>query len=121
MRLDSYLKEKMGSFPEKIERTAWLEKDDEKSGRYSATELQWKLINPSTDDERRNYNIIDGIAWKELKAMERKKALDFMEDKYNVSSIKGNTESYQAEVKLNRYDPKILIPELKRLKFKIIK
>lgn len=120
MRLEKFLNEKIGQLPEKIERTAWMEKEMA-MGRYDPTELEWKLVNPSTDDQRRNYNMIQDIAWKELKAMQRKGVLDFMEDAFNVSMMGGSNTTYQAEVKLYKYDPKLLMAELKRLKFKVIK
>ena len=114
MKFKQYINEKMGAFRENIERTAWMEKDS--GGRYEPTKLEWKLVNASTNDDKRNYSIIEDISWKELKEMQRKKVLDFMEDKYDVSKI--GTE-YYAEVTLNSYDPKPLIAQLKKFKFKI--
>jgi len=112
---------KMGKLPEKIERTAWLERDMA-MGRYDPTELQWQLVNSSTDDDRRNYTMIQDIAWKELKKMQRKKILDFMDDAFNVSMMSGGgNKTYQAEVKLFKYDLKPLMAELRKLKFKVYK
>ena len=125
MKFKGYLiKEKLGGFSEQIERTAWVEKQSSK-GRYDPWELQWKLVNPSTGDDRRNYNIIESIAWKELKGLQRKKVLDYYDDKYNVSKLVGHggNDTYQAEVQLitNSVAPKELIAELKKLRFKVVK
>ena len=105
---------KMGSFPETIERTAYLKDYPEM--------LVWKLLHPSTADKKRNYNMIDGIAWKELMKLKNKGIVKFYDSAYSVSSIMklgGEPESYQAEITLLEYDPKPLMQELKRMGFKI--
>jgi len=109
MKLRDYMKEsKMGKFPEKIARFAFM--------KLSPAKLVWKLESPATDDKKRNFKLIEKTAYKELTDMKKKGILDFYDDKFDVWKI---GEEYEANVSLLNYDEKKLRNELKKLKFKI--
>lgn len=117
MKFRKYINEsKMGKLPQRIERTAYL-KD------YPAM-LEWSLVDPETDDQRVNYKIIGDIAWKELVKMRNKGILDFYESDFDVTSTHGlgpnkGKISYEANVRLIKYDENKLKQELRKLKFRI--
>jgi hypothetical protein len=119
MKFKQYINEsKMGKLPSRVERTAYMRDYPEM--------LEWKLIDPDTADARVNHNMIDSIAWKELSKMKNKGMVNFYDSDFNVGSTHGlgpnkGQISYEATVKLQSYDPKKLMAELRKLKFKVIK
>lgn len=115
MRFKEYINEsKMGKLPQRIERTAYL-KD------YPAM-LEWSLVDPDTLDQRANYKFIESIASKELVKLRNKGLIDFYSSDINIGSTHGGNGqvSFEETVTLKKYDEKKLIPELRKLKFKVI-
>lgn len=114
MKLKNYLNE-LGKFPEKIERKAYL--------RDHPAMLTWTLVNPSTNDQKRNYKTIEDIAWKELQRLKKTKTVDFYDNAFDISSYSGigaeAPDSYEASVKLTSYDVLTLMKKLRQFKFKV--
>lgn len=107
---------KMGKLPSRVIRTAYMKDYPEM--------LKWELIDPDTPDLKVNYKAIEGIAWKELMKMKNKGLLDFYDSDFNVSHVQGlgpnkGQLSFEADVRLIKYDAKKLPSELRKLKFKV--
>jgi len=111
MKFDKYINEaKIGKLPQKIQRTAYMKDYPEL--------LKWELINPNLDNERANYNAIEGVAWKEAITLRKKGIIGFNNNDFDIFSVHGPTINYEANLKLREYDDR-LIKELKKMKFKI--